>query len=374
MKKKNILLFGIVVIIVCGCIQPDETEKKDIKTCLYYYGDELNDLSNENMFKTAANYDLLILTESNSNPQIISKLKSYNPDAKIVLYTVSTQLPNPRSQYVTPSVYPKMQEMYYWIENNHPEWFLRDSDNNIIYASSYINIWQFMNPTTGWTNYYVQKIEEWITNDYDGVYFDVAMTYDQVKNTANEKQWNSDPGEYNWNQAMLNMINKVHVTIGKNKLAIYNDGYNAWLDVSSGRLHEWWMQYDMNEPIGGNAWLSQLQLSEETVSTGKSLCVAHYGYGEEQRIYGLASLLLISNDNAYYYFNDGGSIDYVKPLEWYEEYNIKIGSPKNNYYVNNGLYIREFDNAKVIVNPSTTTRELEGIILSPKSAKILMKK
>lgn len=184
---------------------PESANKTgDIKTCLYYFNDDVE--WNEWRYKTAAAYDLIILTETNSNPEVIKKIKSYNPDAKILLYTVATQIVNPKHEWINELVHPSIQKMYWYAEKNHPEWFVRDKNGEMVYASYYQKIWLYTDPTTGWADYYAADAKKRVTNEYDGVYSDVSMTYEQVKEMANEKEWKNDPGENKWNDAIQKML------------------------------------------------------------------------------------------------------------------------------------------------------------------------
>lgn len=179
-----------------------------------------------------------------------------------------------------------------------------------------------------------------------------------------------------------------HNVVGRDRLAIHNDGGNNWLDVYDGRLFEWFMQYD--DVVGGDEWLHQINSAKVTADKDKILCAAHYGKTTEDRMYGLASFLLISGDKSYYFFEEGG-VDTSSDLAWYKEYEAKIGKPSGDYYKKDGVYQRDFTNDKVLVNPNDSMfaktinikldknyKTLEGeivteIALKPKTGIILLK-
>jgi hypothetical protein len=339
----------------------------DIGVCLYYYGDELIGPEAEKAAALAAQYDLLVLTEKNSNSEVIAGIKKRNRDTTIILYTNATQLANPYNEIVAAeNIYPNMQQMFRWIEANHPDWFLRDTEGEFIYPAHpyfeseyyrefwpYLDMFIFMDPATGWADYYASQSAEQIGDIYDGLYSDVAMTYEEVRETVNALDWVHDPGEKGWNQAMIKMLDAAHEAVGRDRFTMYNNGYNLWAvaDAYDGRLLEWWVQLDMDEPLGGDIWKMYLDSAQETVKMGKALCVAQYGTSARDRMYGLASFLLIAGDQSYYFFDEGG-VDTGSYLAWYPEYEAAIGEPLSDYSFNDGVYRRDFTKGTVLVNPS----------------------
>jgi len=374
---------------------------QDIATCLYYYGDELAGSTAEQSAAVAAQYDLLILTERNSNPAVIARIKAHNPAAAVILYTNATQLANPHNEIVAANdIYPAMQQMFHWVEANHPDWFLRDTKVALTYAAHpyleneyyrefwpYLDMFVFMDPTTGWRDYYAAQSAAQVGDLYDGLYSDVAMTYEEVRETVNALDWAHDPGEEGWNLAMVEMLNATHDAIGRGRFTMHNNGYNAWLaaDAYDGRLLEWWVQLDMDEPLGGDTWRLYLDSAQETVEMGKALCVAQYGTTAQHRLYGLASFLLIAGKDSYYFFDEGG-VDTGSYLAWHSEYDAPIGRPLGGYYVSGDVYRRDFENATILVNPADTSvavaldevhttldgAEARRIELGPRSGTILL--
>jgi len=399
MRNKIIVILAVLIVLMSGCAEKP-VSMHNIKTCLYYYGDELTDLDNETAFKIASSYDLLILTETNSNPEIINKIKKLNPDAKIIVYTNSVQLVNTHNKIIKENnIYPSMQEIFDMAEREHKDWFLLDKNGEFTYAAHpyleseyykdfipYLDMWVFMDPTSGWAEYYVEYAKNMATL-YDGVYSDVGINYEELVEMINTDEWSHPINEDQWNNAMVKMFNKVHDTIGEDKITIYNNGYNCWVAAGAydGRLLEWWMQLDMAEPVGSDYWELHMDSAKETIESGGILCAVQYGTTEEHRIYGLASLLLIANDKTYYFFDEGG-VDTESKLAWYPEYEVNIGETLTNYYKRGNIYQRDFSNGKVLVNPyeksiniklDKTYRTLDGkivteITLKPKTGIILL--
>ncbi|MCK4781793.1 hypothetical protein KAS79_02615 [Candidatus Parcubacteria bacterium] len=384
MKKLKIILIIIALILLISVIDsseeknprnqqypdtstiPSSPKPYDIKTCLYYYGDELTDLNNGKAYKMASGYDLLILTETDSKPEIINKLRKINPNAKIIVYTNATQLVNTHNKIIKENnIYPSMQKIFEMAEKENKNWFLLDKQNNFTYAAHpyleseyykefipYLDMWVFMDPSSGWANYYANYSKNMIGNLYDGIYSDVAVNYEELTETINTKEWKHQLSENEWDNAMVKMLSNVNNAIGKDKLTIHNNGYNYWISSNAydGRLLEWWMQLDMKEPVDENLWKLYMDSAEETINSKGILCAAHYGTTAEHRMFGLTSFLLIANDESYYFFDEGG-VDAESKLAWYSEYEAKIGTPLNNYYKKDNTYQRDFSKGKILVNP-----------------------
>jgi len=84
---------------------------------------------------------------------------------------------------------------------------------------------------------------------------------------------------------------------------------------------------------------------------GKVVLIEVYGdrADEQTRLYALTSYLLIQNEKTYFSFT---KMDEAGGNRWYPEWGVKLGKPRGNYQVAGGAYSRDYDNGKVLVNPS----------------------
>ncbi|MFQ6089291.1 MAG: putative glycoside hydrolase, partial [Candidatus Methanofastidiosia archaeon] len=342
MKRRYIILIlgiGAILLLMIGEDREPTAQNKnsyvtqDINTFKY-----LGELNTEDDFKIAARYDLLILNEGEAVPEKISKIRSYNPNVKIILYTMSEDLPNPNHPFFRehPEIHPSLQKMYEDINKNHPEYFLLDSNGKRIYLWVYDQMFKehypnteekpghCLDPRTGWANYYKDYVLNSIARGiYDGVYSDAAMSYEEMKDEGNIKYWKVDNGPEEWNQAVHKMLKGIEDSLGEDAITIYNNGYNLWIDVYDGRLFEWFLSNWDYATLGGEQWLLHIQSAKETVESGKMLFAMQYGNTDEDRMYGLTSFLLIANDKSYYSFNEQ-SVDDQTPWLWYPEYETEI--------------------------------------------------
>jgi hypothetical protein len=71
--------------------------------------------------------------------------------------------------------------------------------------------------------------------------------------------------------------------------------------------------------------------------------------------YALASFMLGDGGTNQFVFlkNEGDSV-----TTWRSLWDTDLGAPLGSYYKNNGLYVRDFVNGKVVVNPTSDTRSI----------------
>ena len=94
---------------------------------------------------------------------------------------------------------------------------------------------------------------------------------------------------------------------------------------------------------------------------GKWIIMEAYGDQdtEQVRLYALCSFLMVQNDHTFFYFTRK---DQAGGLHWRPEWDTKIGKPLGPHNVlGNGVYERNFDKGKVLVNPSNTTLVVSGL-------------
>jgi len=367
------ILAAMVSLVLIGCEEdhpttPGSYGNRDINTFKY-----LGELVTEDDFRIAGAYDLLILNEAEAIPDKISRIRSYDPDLKIILYTMSEDLPNPTHPFFqeNPDIHPSLQEMYLDIDQNHPEYFLLDNNDNRIYLTAYDDMYSeyypdteekpghCLDPRTGWADYYGQYVLDRIASGiYDGVYSDAARCYEEMKDEGITTRWQEDNGEDKWNYAVLEMLQKIENSLGPTAITIYNNGYNNWIDVYDGRLYEWFLaSFEDYSSAGGDLWLLHMQSAKETVDSGKMLLACQYGRNAKDRMYGLTSFLLIANDNSYYFFNEH-SVDEDTPWRWYPEYEVEIGDPSGDYYYADDVFQRDYTEARILVNPGSSSIEI----------------
>jgi hypothetical protein len=71
------------------------------------------------------------------------------------------------------------------------------------------------------------------------------------------------------------------------------------------------------------------------------------GENAEDREYGLATALLVSNGNDYI---DSNSSEGTAPDQWWSGYDVNLGKALNTYYTWRGLLRRDFECGQVLLN------------------------
>ena len=73
-------------------------------------------------------------------------------------------------------------------------------------------------------------------------------------------------------------------------------------------------------------------------------------------LYTYCSWLLIQKPGKSFYHATRGEGGYTAPeIAWYDEYDLPIGNPLSDRYQKNNCWIRDYTNAKIIVNPGDMT-------------------
>lgn len=127
-----------------------------------------------------------------------------------------------------------------------------------------------------------------------------------------------------------------------------------WLRQAEARLSRW------DQP---KAWVEDVNMLTDASSTGglaltitKAWAKGSVQDKEDARKFALASFLLGNDGHSYFYFtanrSDPATLD--DPL-----YHMNIGAPVGGYVVQNGVYVRNFTNGKVVVNPTDSPVSLD---------------
>ncbi len=116
-------------------------------------------------------------------------------------------------------------------------------------------------------------------------------------------------------------------------------------------------------------WQLQMDRALSLIALDKIIIAQNYATGNQERMYGVGSYLLIKGDHTYF------NIELGEEPEWWPEYDIPIGSPLESanfindlYDPSTGTYRRDYSNGIVLVNATnpwdgtgmTTTVQLDG--------------
>jgi hypothetical protein len=122
-------------------------------------------------------------------------------------------------------------------------------------------------------------------------------------------------------------------------------------------------------PYAYEDWRLQMDRVLGAVGRGQAILAQSYALGDQERMFGLGSYLLVKGDRTYLTFEGG-----YEP-EWWPEYDVPIGAPTETATTiadldpeGDDVFVRHFDDGMVLVNPTnpwdgsgvTRTVELGG--------------
>lgn len=267
-----------------------------------------------------------------------------------------------------------------WPEvNSHEDWFLHDVDGNRLIHKGYG--WYAMDVgNSGWRSHYSNfvKAKLDIYPTVDGMFADDVWEWRDRHNTV----WTVDPSlvhpeiQQRWHNDMVGMLQHLKSVIG-NKLVIINTNEMSgdYLQNTDGMMwegfiHGGWEGLDdfWQDPF------YQLEVLSRLSATGKYF-LAQSGAkipdnptqtdlekAHKIAVYCLASALLASNGLGVS-FGWNSILSKDGSQGYYAEMDYDTGAPLGDYYVKDGLYIRDFEYARVLVNfdsASTHSTVIEG--------------
>jgi hypothetical protein len=215
-----------------------------------------------------------------------------------------------------------------------------------------------------WANNVISELE---SQGWDGVFMDdVNPTIKYAYTPSSVAKY---PTDATYSAAMESAVSYIGPRIqARGKLAIanfscwaeYHNQLNGWLSYLSGALDEMFVKWGSKAGEGyrpEGQWKEQVEEASYAAAHGKIFLGFTQGAeGEVQAArYGYASLLLGADSAASYSFIPNYSAE-----AWMPEFEYQIGEPTGAYRKDaSGVYMREFTNGLVVVNPSTATRTVK---------------
>lgn len=308
---------------------------------------------------------------SNEN-ECVMQIKSLNPTRIMLVYGSAINAANVRLR-----AYRQPQE--------HPEWFLKNEAGEWVANWEYTNSLQLDPGNTQWREFMAKAYKDNITRyGYDGVFVDIVNTTTHyINNKKASKAVNPKTGkaytDQEWKEAMLGLLQTVRRHIG-DKLMIVNGSrgqeyfqtrYADFLTVADGMCNEgftgWAQNPTKSKFESEDKWKADVDALADCARRDKIvIAVANVKEREstepaaayEARYrYIIASFLLGMGKRHYlqFYARVPG-----KPAGVYQPgkdvlpapCNVQLGEPSGTYQQKDGVYQREFQRGKVLVNPT----------------------
>ncbi len=325
----------------------------------------------------AKNYDLVMTLFSpraggkdlSAENERVKWIKSLNPKLKIVTYVSSISAAN--------------TSLPAWGKpSQHPEWFLKNEKGEWVGDHEYSSI--HLDPANPeWREFVAKVASDNISRyGYDGVFVDlVGSTTQYVNHKKTSKTVNPKTGkpytDEEWKAAELDLLRVLRRHIG-DKLMLINSGPGLryfqtgvadFLTVADGLCNEGftgWTQDPINRPlIPVDAWKADVDALADCCERGKvALAVANVRKRKpdesaeifDQRYRFIATSFLLAadqNSRLNFYVKIPGTPEiYIPGDEFLPGWaSVSLGEASGPYRRAGGVYQRDFERGKVLVNP-----------------------
>ncbi|HEX6287611.1 MAG TPA: putative glycoside hydrolase [Herpetosiphonaceae bacterium] len=253
--------------------------------------------------------------------------------------------------------------------HSHESWFLHNGKGERLYSKE--TNWDgtdayqyYMNPASkGFRDFWVSQMKRQAGAKWQGFCLDnVPVEMDYLRTRADNqdgtvKEFDSSKA---FRKAVIGLIDQIRESF---------PGYPIWGNMINAEYddHEWddylphldgfqeenfATGWDTTSAPKPDEWDRMLRRVEKALARGKSVVLFGQGAQDngDQLYFSLASFLLIATEDnraAFRYTH----IDDYKSLWWYPEYKTNLGLPKSKRYKQGHLWLRDFQCARVTVDP-----------------------
>jgi hypothetical protein len=398
-------------------------------------------LGAKEIFQNLRRYDAVwssqdIVWYSRSGWNLIRK----NAPEKLMLRYVGSLSTSPRTSF-------EHVFDYDYINTYHPEWFLvkdtknplksnpKNPDNRIRWSPQAKNSYNYNRfyldvGNEEFQKWAVQRILAFVSGKanefdhnsrkgtnldypYDGIAFDnVVLRRIKVRFNKPYPNWKYVDDIAGWKKAYLRYLGKVHKALAAHGYVLVVNASFYWelerngsdlydlMDTVDGIMHEWAVGYGTDATgapdrhWGGEKWSRCIKRHEAIVKRGLidwwSCYPKEPDPGNEQFRYVYCSFLLVKRQGySLFYASSDKGWGRNKKNPWYDEYDLDIGEPTSDRYFQNGCWLRNYTNARIVVNPTevrqkvmidkkklwldwTSQKAVRELTLAPKSGRILL--
>jgi hypothetical protein len=304
-----------------------------------------------------------------NSPELIKKIRSLNPNIKILAYITSQEMTN------NPGSYQNLRLRQALNSRLEPEWFLKDQYGRQVVHWPFTSMLNVSNEAKLNANNlrFNDILPQFVCSDikgsdlWDGVFYDnlwgdiAWMNNGNLDFENNGEKTEATKADILWREGMAKILSQTKLLCG-----------DDFIVVGNGRIH-WPYQSLLNGMMlegfpppweGDGTWLSSMKsynlLHNVNQQPLTSLINVFNKNQTDYRLFrfGLTSTLL---GDAYYSFDY--DVTNHGQLWWYDEYNVLLGQPQSSAYniLNNGstklepgLWRRDFENGVAIVNSTDT--------------------
>ena len=263
-----------------------------------------------------AKFDIVTLHYVDT-PEHIAVIKARNPNVKVFAYF------NPLLVYKSQSPTSEWQQ----VVENHPEWWLNG-------LTDYGNTEQVMDITKqGWNDRCVVICKEALAKGFDGLYIDNGVQYPRDSNPA----YGYTSSDSTWLPAMNYLFERIRFggfpVFYNGQSPVMKGTLSAYMERTDGWMDEGYISYKGWQP-------SAIDMPYYASQRGKF--TMFYAVSGDRYFSFLSSLL----SDGYFYYGPMGTL-------WFTDYGMKLGRATSSAYYKDGIWQRDFEYGKVLVNPSS---------------------
>ncbi len=293
-----------------------------------------------------------------------AELKAANPNLKVLVYQNLSAM----AQGTGPGGLSSSGVNYAEADNAHPEWFLLNTSGSRISEGGYSWLWMADTANQSYQQQWTSNVIKLLsTGPWDGVMMDDTNT------TARYHTEPSSIAKYPTDPAYQGAIGSMLAYAGPRiqaagKLAVPNMGswseypevVEGWLKYVSGGVDEMFAKWSSTPGQGyrdASGWQTQVEEIQSTERMGKIfLAITQAEASDKQAIlYGWGSVLLGADGHTAY----SAAATYSSE-EWCSECETQIGEPTSvATKVAGGVWERSFTGGLVVVNPTTSTVDVD---------------
>lgn len=364
---RNKILLGSFVLIMFLIFSANSCKKvgpREIKSSAYW----TSPIMNVAQAKKLAQHQVLIIDMENmiNNRPVLELLKTLNPDIKLLAYS------NPM-EFFLPSIYNRrIQSKWFNQVQKYPAWFLKTGDGE---QAIFWRKMVMMNLSSTCPKYEIgingKKVKmnysEWIAyKTNEEVLSDPIWSGHFTDNSGGNISWvyenkpfqfdiNND-GRSNsaieidnaWSAGVRRFLSLIRDKQGKDFIMVGNKGSVEFMDILDGKFFEDWT----NDYLGSKeneGWNQSMENALKMEALGKKYIFFQMKPPTDFQ-YILASSLLLDN----VYVVVGQDNDMVSPI-----FKAKLGKPLGPYGKEGSIYYRNYENARIIVSPTTKSAKIE---------------
>jgi len=326
------------------------------------YHQPSNTLSDDDLVEIATRYRAVSDAKSVFTESQMARLREIRPNICIGRYLNFAAIYNPVQIEL--------------VLRNHPDWVMRDSIGQPVRSQLGLEGLLMRPNSSGWEDLLVQKATQFIGEGYDGI------TADEVKMCGNlpsgftgiNTETNSPYSIDEYRQHQLGLVETVKNTIGRKTLVLNNvrrgtyyfqEEPYAFLGVADGVVAEGFRGlpgWPLDRYLTEEAWIDNVEMMLDAQSRQKVI-VAVIKFDKDvvnsqerlrdYELFMFTTFLMGMGDSCYYTAAISDPQDPYGNIKLYFDYwEIDLGEPLDPYESNGSHYQREYENARVLVNPT----------------------